>query len=157
MKKIDLGQTIGILANIGVIAGIFFLAVEIRQNNEALGVQARMERQAARRAIMTRAVDNSQLARAMRKAQQGETLTADEEFVLEQEMLFRIVNWEIVFRDVQDGLLSEDDMTLEGWRNAYHQGFPGMPAVWARVKNVGVPSDFAEFVDAEVVPARDGQ
>ena len=41
MKKIDLGQTITILANIGVIAGIIFLAVELRQNNELLGVQAR--------------------------------------------------------------------------------------------------------------------
>ena len=32
MKKIDLSQSIVILANIGVIAGIVFLAVEIRQN-----------------------------------------------------------------------------------------------------------------------------
>jgi hypothetical protein len=28
MKKIDVGQTIGILANIGVVAGIVFLAIE---------------------------------------------------------------------------------------------------------------------------------
>ncbi len=34
MKKLDLGQSVGILANIGVIAGIVFLAVELRQNNE---------------------------------------------------------------------------------------------------------------------------
>jgi len=30
MKKLDLGQTIGILANIGVIVGIVFLALEVR-------------------------------------------------------------------------------------------------------------------------------
>ena len=30
LKKIDLGQTISILANVGVIAGIVFLAVELR-------------------------------------------------------------------------------------------------------------------------------
>jgi hypothetical protein len=34
MKKIDLGQTLTILANIGVIAGIVLLAVELRQNDE---------------------------------------------------------------------------------------------------------------------------
>jgi len=34
MSKIDLGQSIGILANLGVIAGIIFLAVEIRQVGE---------------------------------------------------------------------------------------------------------------------------
>jgi hypothetical protein len=32
MKKIEIGQTIGILANIGVIAGIVFLGYELRQN-----------------------------------------------------------------------------------------------------------------------------
>ncbi len=35
MKKIDLGQTITILANIGVLAGIIFLAYELRQNTRA--------------------------------------------------------------------------------------------------------------------------
>ncbi len=33
MKKLDLGQTIGILANLGVIAGIVFLGYKLRQNN----------------------------------------------------------------------------------------------------------------------------
>ena len=33
MKKIDLSQTVAILANIGVLAGIIFVAYEIRQSN----------------------------------------------------------------------------------------------------------------------------
>jgi hypothetical protein len=36
MKKIDLGQTIQLLANVGVVAGIVFLAFEVRQNNQFL-------------------------------------------------------------------------------------------------------------------------
>lgn len=36
MKKFDLGQAIGILSNIGVIAGIVFLAYEINQNTQAI-------------------------------------------------------------------------------------------------------------------------
>jgi hypothetical protein len=36
MKKIDLGQTITVLANVGVIAGIAFLAFELRQNTQAV-------------------------------------------------------------------------------------------------------------------------
>ena len=43
MKKIDLGQTLTILANVGVIAGIAFLAVELRQNNEMMRAQTRGE------------------------------------------------------------------------------------------------------------------
>jgi hypothetical protein len=36
MKKIDLGQTFHILANIGVIGGILLLAFELQQNNELM-------------------------------------------------------------------------------------------------------------------------
>ncbi len=36
MKKIDLGQTINTVANIGVIAGIMFLALEVRQTSNAV-------------------------------------------------------------------------------------------------------------------------
>ena len=36
MKKIDLGQTITILANVGVIAGIVFLVIEMRLNTAML-------------------------------------------------------------------------------------------------------------------------
>ena len=36
MKKFDLGQAITILANLGVIAGIVFLALEIRVNTSAV-------------------------------------------------------------------------------------------------------------------------
>jgi hypothetical protein len=36
MKKIDLGQTFQVLANVGVIIGLIFLTLEIRQNTSAL-------------------------------------------------------------------------------------------------------------------------
>lgn len=34
MKKIDLGQTLGVLANLAVVAGIVFLAVQIREERD---------------------------------------------------------------------------------------------------------------------------
>jgi hypothetical protein len=43
MKKIDLGQAFGILANIGVIAGIVFLVIEINQSNTLAQAQTRNE------------------------------------------------------------------------------------------------------------------
>jgi len=36
MKKIDLGQLITVLANLGVIAGIMFVALEVRQARDAV-------------------------------------------------------------------------------------------------------------------------
>ena len=53
MKKIDLGQTITILANMGVIAGIVFLGIEIRQNQQSLD-----EANAINRALALREAQN---------------------------------------------------------------------------------------------------
>jgi hypothetical protein len=43
MKKIDLNQGVNTLANLGVIAGIVFLALEINQNSEMMRAQTRNE------------------------------------------------------------------------------------------------------------------
>lgn len=34
MKQIDLGQTLGVLANIAVVAGIIFLVIQIREERD---------------------------------------------------------------------------------------------------------------------------
>ena len=41
MKKFDIGQLIAVLANLGVVVGLAFLAIEISQNNDALEAQSR--------------------------------------------------------------------------------------------------------------------
>lgn len=41
MKRIDLGQTIGILANLGVLVGILLLVYELAQNREMIRSQTR--------------------------------------------------------------------------------------------------------------------
>ena len=43
MKKIHLGQSVQIIANLGVIAGIIFLAIEIHQNNQLMRSQVRSD------------------------------------------------------------------------------------------------------------------
>ena len=64
MKKLDLGQTITILANLGVIAGIVFLGIELQQNNEALGLQVRLERENTLRQGLSGRLENSDVIRA---------------------------------------------------------------------------------------------
>ncbi|HUF73497.1 MAG TPA: hypothetical protein VMR74_11420 [Gammaproteobacteria bacterium] len=40
MKKIDLGQTINTLANLGVLIGLVLLLVQLNQNNELMRAEA---------------------------------------------------------------------------------------------------------------------
>ena len=44
MKKMDFGQLVSCVANIGVLAGILILAYELRQNNELMAAEARQVR-----------------------------------------------------------------------------------------------------------------
>ena len=89
MKKIDLGQTITILANLGVIGGLIFVGLQLRQDrdiaeSEALSFNQNLELEFARFAQ-----ENSE---AWRKGLTGEPLTEDENvaFDLLANALFRI-------------------------------------------------------------------
>ena len=75
MKKLDLGQSIGILANVGVIAGMLFLAVELRQNNELMTDEAERSRAESMRESWALLADNDELAVIMVKERNGEQLT----------------------------------------------------------------------------------
>ena len=89
MKKIDLGQTITILANLGVIGGLIFVGLQLRQDrdiaeSEALTMNQELELEFARFAQQNSTVWRNGLA--------GEPLTEDESvaFDLLASALFRI-------------------------------------------------------------------
>ena len=67
MNKIDLGQTITILANVGVIAGIVFLGIELQQNNELLSSQIRSTRVENRLSLVDRLFDNLEVIELLGK------------------------------------------------------------------------------------------
>jgi len=58
-RRIDLAQTVTILANIGVIAGIVFLTFELRQNNAQLASQFRTSFYAMRSELESDFIRNS--------------------------------------------------------------------------------------------------
>lgn len=78
MKKIDLGQTIQILANIGVIAGILFLAVEIRTNTQMNRIAIQQAFSANWLQINSQLAGDVDLAALIVKAYSGEQLLPDE-------------------------------------------------------------------------------
>ncbi len=64
MKKMDLGQAIGVLANIGVIANIVFLAIEINQNTRSEEISAYQELMSQISRISELAIQNPEAADA---------------------------------------------------------------------------------------------
>ena len=151
MKKIDLGQTLGILANVGVIAGIVFLGYELQQNNEFLASAARATRHELRSVDSNRVFfENPALAELLVKMQKGDALSESELYVSERRYEQGLLDLQFVFVEYQRGLLEEADIPRAGWR-AWFYSFPAMPAYWEANKNQEYRSDFVEWFDANIV------
>ncbi len=98
MKKLDIGQTLGILANVGVIAGIVFLGFELRQNNSFLAAQARSQLTANRISANEMELVPENLS-VINKAQNGEELTQEETLRLRFIGTGIFVRWEAEYKE----------------------------------------------------------
>jgi hypothetical protein len=79
MKKIDLGQSLSLLANISVVLGIVFLWVELRQNNQELASQRRIAMLEMLSAIDNQFVENrGGIGDILGKALRGQDLDGTE-------------------------------------------------------------------------------
>jgi len=148
LKKLDFGQTVGLFANIGVVAGIVFLGIELRQNNESLAVQARMERENARRNGASRGLGDPAYIGALLKSQRGETLTYEEELVLELYARAALVDWQLRFGLAQDGLLDDPPGLIEGYRVIFHREGSRYEEAWESFEKT---PGFARWMEENIV------
>jgi hypothetical protein len=151
MKKIDLAQMISILANIGVIAGIVFLAIELRQNNESLAVQARLERESAMRVGVARGLGDPAYIGALAKSQRGDALSDEEELLLKLYARSGLVDWQLRFGLIHDGLLDESPGLVEDWSRLSHVGGAAYEEAWEEF-NKDTP--FGRWMEDNVVNSR---
>ena len=151
MKKIDLGQAVSVLANVGVIAGIVFLAVELRQNNELLETEAR-------RGLMQNRIDSNRvwaadgdLMQLRQKAHNGEPLTDAETWRLQSDFAAVMTAMEWEYEQFQNGRVSY--APVEGWRFVLSR-WSYMRPMWADYRRRFSP-EFARFVDEELLDSHE--
>ena len=154
MKKIDLGQTITILANVGVIAGIVFLAIELRQNNELLGQQARIASNEQWIASLEGLLDDPGLI---------ELLSADPKSLdagdLSRHRIMGVhtfAQWEFQWGEWRRGGLNEPEMErrIRIWRNLFHPppgGHNHLAGNWSHYKDVYATADFIDWFEGNIV------
>jgi hypothetical protein len=153
MKRIDLGQAIAILANLGVIAGIVFLAIELQQNNELLAAQARGALADRRTEFAEILASNPSLAAVVVKVGDGTALTEVER--LQFHMLGRrlFMSFESQYLEVEEGIVPEASLPIRQWRSMFYGG-PGpdfkLSAAWEAYRAEAQPT-FVEFWDREIV------
>ena len=148
----DLGQIITLGANIGVIAGLVFLAVEIRQNNKFLAAQARYSLRQYRSDI----ADSLMLPHvldATHKWARGEEITPEEKSAGLMVALKIVELWEWQFGEHAAGMLQRDELPVGAWRLWFHDKGPfPLPVreIYDMRKEV-LNTEFVRFFEKNVV------
>jgi hypothetical protein len=147
MKKIDLGQTITILSNIGVLIGIVLLVFELNQSRQMMRAQTRTEiAQGSIDALNLRGT-NGDVRDLWERASSEDGLPETErgQFSLLVSAVFRY--HENVHYQYRLGLYDEAEFDAQrnAWRGIYNQRGPAI--VWCRNRNTFSPDFVAEIND----------
>jgi len=149
MKKIDLGQAINTLANLGVIAGIVFLAVEIRQNNELLAADASFNRFSIERTRRERIMENrGGLAEVVLKTNKNIPLNDLEALQTTAHMLDLLESLKWYFGEVVAGRLEAGSIDIANWRLIWRVNPPLRELFVDR--RASLDPAFVEFVEREI-------
>ena len=153
MRKIDFSQTFHILANIGVIAGIAFLAFELRQNNDLLEAEARARRTEIRISGADLISSNPELNRALTLEAGRETLTPEQDNLLRIYWGSVLTRWQYVYGEHRRGLIDEDDVPIADWGLVISQS-PILTEVWRERGTISYRPDFVRFMEENIVSER---
>ena len=146
MKKIDLGQTIAIVANLGVIAGIVFLGYELNQNNQFLAAEARYALLQNQVSMMETIATNPDLARLLYEPLNSVPLTELERARRRDLVISLLRRWEWEHERFTQGVT--DLPPTETFRARYRQNY--LELDWPDLKPRFSPA-FAEWMDENVV------
>ena len=150
MKKVDVGQAINIIANLGVVAGIAFLAIEVGQNNDLMRAAARDAQNDRVRDYVEQVYTTPGLAEVIVKARNGTPLTDVEDLILFSRQLRLLRGFEIQYREYTQGAV--DDLPWN-WKAHFYEGQnrnPPLLDTWDEAKIVLRP-DFVQYIEENIV------
>lgn len=148
MTKIDLGQTIQIIANVGVIAGIVFLGYEMRQNTQVARQEAYSSFTQSITDVNTTLMSNSELAEIVARAREGarrSDFSPTEQFQYDLTIVSLVRVFEGLYQSLEEGIVDESyfDTIREGtgpWSQDYFREY------WPIVRQTFDP-EFVEFFE----------
>ena len=150
MNKINVGQAVQTLANVSVIVGIAFLALQLQQNSALLAAQARAARAQVRFDSTTLVLNNPELLQAGFKDINGQPLTETEKFFLNLDAQRSLASWQYFYGEFREGLIESDDVPVENWRYVFRIR-PAMQNEWKRKEVLGLRPDFVQWMEENIV------
>lgn len=145
IKEIKLGQIITICTNLGVIAGIVFLGIELQQNNELLEAQTRFNHKETRGDFLGEFENNPGLAIISAKANNGEPLSAEEKIQWDSYNDRLFVNWEWEFYEANTGRF---ELPISAYKWSMSQ--PHVAERW-QYRKTHFSEAFASFMEENII------
>ena len=145
MKSQAVNAWLSLLANFAVVAGIIFLGVELRQNNEALEAQSRYNHKESRTGYGIYIATNQQFSEVFAKARSGEALTVAEEIQYAHFADYVFATWEWEFHESLHGRL---ELPIRGYRETFKE--PKIGEYWKATKHQ-FSKEFGDFIEREVI------
>ena len=148
MKGIEPGQVMTFIANVGVLGGILLLAYELRQNNELMEADARLNRVVMSIDAWRSTAENDDLAELREREKSGEELSNGERRRVDSSVMSILVIVAWTFAE-----LSEESLGLNQVREVQRYNFANFPEyrrVWEERKSTFDPA-FIQWMEDNVV------
>ena len=158
MDKDNLNKWLTLTANLAVVAGIVFLAFELKQNNELLEAEIRASRRDVRAADFLLPLEHPQYANALIKKHGGEPLSEYESLILDRAIATTLYNYQYVFTEYSLGRIAENTLPLSQWRTDFDGDvssslgyWPDLREYWEARKNLDYDPEFVRWMDENIV------
>jgi hypothetical protein len=148
MKKIEPGQVVSIIANVGVLGGILLLAYELNQNNELRDAEARISRTNMAVEAFRFFAENGDLAELHEREKRGEELSGAELRRINAAVMSVFLVQEWTFKE-----MSHDPSEMKQVREIQRYNFANRPEyrrVWELRKSSFDPA-FIQWMEESVL------
>ena len=154
MNRDDIVQTISVLANVGVLAGIVFLAIEIRQNTSAQFADSRQAVLSASREEIILTIEDPGLVLALTNS---EPLTPEENIRVDGLLSVILRAREFAWLQHSDGVIDDAQWSTEFKVLSAFFDSSRARLWWEAVGRSYFSDEFVGFIDAEILvnPATD--
>lgn len=146
MDSDRLNRWLTLVANLAVVAGIIFLAFELRQNNLLLEAQARSTAASFRLSHNDRLMEPD-IAAILIKVRSGEALSDVEAYRYERVVHGIFVSLEVAYGDFRAGLIS--GLPIVGVRHTFEKN-PGMKDIWDKRRDF-YSAEFVRFMEEQII------
>ena len=147
MNYDKLSRWVAVIANLGVLLGLFVVVFELQQNRLATEAQTRSDVSNASYDSTLRWAESPEIVTVITKLSSGEQLTAEEQIILTFVRVSEARRWENTYYQYERGLFEESEFEAlsQIWRRRMNG--PMYEDYWTPFNKSGYSRNFIEYIE----------